>query len=199
MDHRRHGPPQTRTARRSVPTSEPGRHTRTARRSVPTSEVIGLHPGFPLQTRPHPDTSEVGRFLRKRRSGEHGIEAPVSLASTIDGELHRAGPLGDRSLPQSKIGTRGPLGDRSLPRRSLGYILGSRYKLGLTVGTGRILLMFLRSVLGVSEAFGERTVGHRPYRGVRTATTGRRRRCDPRQDRCRWPGHATNSGGRRRC
>jgi hypothetical protein len=79
---------------------------------------LGYIQGFLPQTRPHPDTSVVGRFLRKRRSGEHDIEAPVSLASTLDGQHHRAGPLGDRSLP----------------RRSLGYIQSFYHKLGLTVG-----------------------------------------------------------------
>ena len=52
----------------------------------------------------------------------------------------------------------------TVPDRSeIGPYLGSHWassreschKLSLTVGTGRILLMFLRSVLGVSEAFGE--------------------------------------------
>ena len=66
-------------------------------------------------------------------------------------------------------------------RSEIGPYLGSHWassreschKLSLTVGTGRILLMFLRSVLGVSEAFGGgrwdtiptgvRTVRHHPY------------------------------------
>ena len=52
----RHGPPQSRTARRSVP----------------TSEVIGRYPGSPPKDLPHPGTSEVRRFLRKRHVRRHG-------------------------------------------------------------------------------------------------------------------------------
>ena len=58
----RHGPPQSRTAWRSVLIYE-------ARRN---GGFIGLHSGFPPQTPPHPSTSEVGRFLRKRHVGRHG-------------------------------------------------------------------------------------------------------------------------------
>ena len=66
-----------------------------------TRSLIGLHPRFLLQTLPYLSTSEVGRFLRKRRSGEHDNEAPLSLASTLDGQCHGDGPLGDRSrLPR---------------------------------------------------------------------------------------------------
>ena len=60
-----------RTARRSVPTSE---HDRTRR-------LIGLHPGFLLLNSPHPNTSEVGRFLRKRRS----VHLPVLQHSKSPG------------------------------------------------------------------------------------------------------------------
>jgi hypothetical protein len=59
---------------------------RTARRSVPTSEVLGIHPGVLPQTQPHPGTSEVGRFLRKRHSAEHDREAAFSMAGTLDGQ-----------------------------------------------------------------------------------------------------------------
>ena len=46
--------------------------SRTARRSVPTEEVLGLLPRVLRQTRPHPNTSEVGRFLRKRHVLRYG-------------------------------------------------------------------------------------------------------------------------------
>ncbi len=92
---------------------------------------VGRHPGILRHTQPHPNTSGVGRFLRKRH-------------------VCCAGPLGDRSLPgeiirlhprvlpktqpcprTSEVGRflrkrhvcgAGPLGDRSLPRRSSGDI-----------------------------------------------------------------------------
>jgi hypothetical protein len=38
---------------------------------------------------PHLSTSEVGRFLRKRRSGEHDKEAPLSLTGNLDGQYRR--------------------------------------------------------------------------------------------------------------
>ena len=91
LEHSRH----TRTARRSVPTWEPRRHTRTARRSVPTSEhdrtrrLIGLHPGFLLLNSPHPSTSEVGRFLRKRRVRRHG---PSQTRTIADADRSEIGP-----------------------------------------------------------------------------------------------------------
>jgi hypothetical protein len=71
--------------------------TRTARRSVPTSEALrdrrlfGLNSGFLPQTPPRPRTSGVGRFLRKRH-------------------VDRAGPLGDRSLPRRLFGIGGSSG-----------------------------------------------------------------------------------------
>ena len=68
----------------------PAPRGRTARRSVPTSEVIGLHLGFLPQIQPRLSTSEVGRFLRKRRYGEHDKEAPLSRARTLDGQFHEA-------------------------------------------------------------------------------------------------------------
>ena len=98
----------------------------TARRSVPTSEILGLHPGFLPQTQPRLSTSEVGRFLRKRHSGEHDKEAPLSLASTLDGQFHETGSTAP------VLRGDGPLGDRSLSRRSSGYTQGSCHKLSLT-------------------------------------------------------------------
>ena len=102
----------------------------TARRSVPTSEIFGLHPGFLPQTQPRLSTSEVGRFLRKRHSGEHDREAPLSLASTLDGQFHTASST--RPAPRGQYYGNRPLGDRSLPRRSSGYIQGSFHKLSPT-------------------------------------------------------------------
>ena len=53
LQARRHGTPQSRTARRSVPTSKViGRHS-----GFLPSKLIGLHPGFLLQTQPYLDTS----------------------------------------------------------------------------------------------------------------------------------------------
>jgi hypothetical protein len=63
--------------------------TRTARRSVPTLEVLGQHLGG--QKIPHPSASEVGRFLRKRLVRRHGLPQ----RSVRRGH----GSLGDRSLP----------------------------------------------------------------------------------------------------
>ena len=91
--------------------TRPAPRGRTARRSVPTSEVLGLHPRILQQTQPHLSTSEVGRFLRKRRSGEHDKEAPLSLASTLDGQFHGSstplpaprGRTARRSVPTSEI------------------------------------------------------------------------------------------------
>ena len=57
---------------------------------------------------PHPGTSEVGRFLRKRHVCRHG--PPQRLVRR----------------------RRGPLGDRSLSRKSSDYILGSCHKISLT-------------------------------------------------------------------
>ena len=37
------------------------------------------------QTQPHPRTSEEGRFVRKRHSGEQDSDAALSMASTPDG------------------------------------------------------------------------------------------------------------------
>ena len=53
---RRHGPPQCRTTRRSVP----------------TSEAFRRHPRILRQTPPRLSTPEVRRFLRKRRVRRHG-------------------------------------------------------------------------------------------------------------------------------
>ena len=93
----RHGPP----AEIGPP------QTRTARRSVPTLEVLGLHLGG--QKIPHPSTSEVGRFLRKRLVRRHG-------------------------LPQRSVRRgHGSLGDRSLPRRSSGGLRGAKNQLSVTV------------------------------------------------------------------
>ena len=79
--------------------------SRTARRSVPTSEVIGLHPGvllqiqprppgFLLQTQPYPlgflpqtqpylSASEVGRFLRKHQVRGHCFNNKYFLGGII--------------------------------------------------------------------------------------------------------------------
>jgi len=80
----RHGPP----AEIGPP------QTRTARRSVPTLEVLGLHLGG--QKIPHPSASEVGRFLRKRLVRRHGLPQ----RSVRGGH----GSLGDRSLPRRSSG-----------------------------------------------------------------------------------------------
>jgi hypothetical protein len=48
-------------------------------------------------------TSEVGRFLRKRHSGEQYRDAALSMAGTLDNQCHGGGPLGDRSLPKTPI------------------------------------------------------------------------------------------------
>jgi hypothetical protein len=58
---------------------------------------------------PHPSTSEVGRFLRKRLVRRHG-------------------------LPQRSVRRgHGPLGDRSLPRKSSGGLRGAKNQLSVTV------------------------------------------------------------------
>ncbi len=49
-------------------------------------------------------TSEVGRFLRKRHSGEHDSDAALSMTGTLDNQYHGGGPLGDRSLPRRSSG-----------------------------------------------------------------------------------------------
>ena len=57
----RHGTPKSRTARRSVPTSEViGRHS-----GFLPSKLIGLHPGFLRQTQPHqtPSVSSTARVF----------------------------------------------------------------------------------------------------------------------------------------
>ena len=67
-------------------------------RSLP-GKLIGLHSGVLPQTPPHPRTSEVGRFLRKRRFDEHDRDTALSVAGALDNQRHGDGPLGDRSLP----------------------------------------------------------------------------------------------------
>ena len=111
---RRHGPSQKRTARRSVPTSEP--HPATAQWSSKKNQTL-------------PNTSEVGRFLRKRRVRRHGPSQKRTARSLVG----TRGPLGDRSLPRSLVGTHGLLGDRSLPGRSSGGLRRAK-KLSVTVG-----------------------------------------------------------------
>ena len=93
-DHHRHGPPQRQTARRSVPTSEQDR----------TRRLIGLHHGFLLQTRPHPNTSEVGRFLRKRRVGRHGTPQTRNTADTDRSEIGPYLRAGSAHPDRSEIG-----------------------------------------------------------------------------------------------
>jgi hypothetical protein len=58
------------------------------------------HSGVLPQTQPPPRTSEVGRFLRKRRFDEPDRDTALSVAGTLDNQCHGDGPLGDRSLPE---------------------------------------------------------------------------------------------------
>jgi hypothetical protein len=123
----------------------------------PDRSEIGPYLGSPRarsswpKNPPHPNTSEVGRFLRKRQR--------KGTWNTVEQARHRHGPLGDRSLPRKSSDyiwvaekstsperlrggaispkapgpqawntveqarqSAGPLGDRSLPRRSSDYI-----------------------------------------------------------------------------
>ena len=101
---------QTRTARRSDlyqgahRNSDPhlgGSSVPTPRRLIGTSRLIGLHPEFPLTTQPHHDTSEVGRFLRKRHVGRHGPLEDLSLPRRLVG-LNPRCFIGRRSFAGNK-------------------------------------------------------------------------------------------------
>ena len=86
---RRHGPPQRSDCRRHGPLGD---------RSLPRKSSDYIRGA---KKTPHPRTSEVRRFLRKRHIRRHGP-------------------------PQRSVHRRhGPLGDRSLPRRSSDYIRGA--------------------------------------------------------------------------
>ena len=104
-----HGSPQTRTnaktdqRRHGSPLSRTCLQRRTARRSVPTSEVFGLHLRVLRQTQPHLSTSEVGRFLRKRRVCGH--ETPQIWTNVKTDHRRHGTPLSRtarRSVPTSE-------------------------------------------------------------------------------------------------
>jgi hypothetical protein len=73
-------PSQARFRGRAISPKAPCPQSQIARRSVPTREVLRQYPGLYRGLGLPRHASEVGRFLRKRH-------------------VHRAGPLGDRSLP----------------------------------------------------------------------------------------------------
>ena len=66
-----------------------------------TGRLIGLNPGFPLSTQPHQDTSEVGRFLRKRHLRRHGPLEDLSVPRRLI-RLHPACFIGLRSFAGNK-------------------------------------------------------------------------------------------------
>ena len=66
-----------------------------------TSRLIRLNPELPLQTQPHQNTSEVGRFLRKRHVGRHGPLGDLSVPRRLVG-LHPACFIGLRSFAGNK-------------------------------------------------------------------------------------------------
>ena len=72
-------------------------------RSLPR-KLFRLHPRVPPQTQPRLNTSEVGRFLRKRHVDEQDGDTSLSMVGNLDGQYRRAGPLADRSLPRKSLG-----------------------------------------------------------------------------------------------
>ena len=86
-------------------------------RSLPR-KLFGLHPRVPPQTQPRLNTSEVGRFLRKRHVDEQDGDTSLSMVGNLDGQYRRAGQLGDRSLPRKLFG---------LHRSEIGPYLGSHW------------------------------------------------------------------------
>ena len=68
--------------------------------------LFGLNPELPLQTQPHQNTSEVGRFLRKRHVGRHGpledLSVPRRLVGLHPAGLHPACFIGLRSFAGNK-------------------------------------------------------------------------------------------------
>jgi len=99
---------------RSLTAAEERNHRPTGSQAWPTgtdrSEIcpylgsspghIRPHSGVIPQIQPHPRTSEVGGFLRKRRFDEPDRDTALSVAGTLDNLHHGDGPLGDRSLPE---------------------------------------------------------------------------------------------------
>ena len=66
-----------------------------------TSRLIRLNPELPLQTQPHQNTSEVGRFLRKRHLRRHGPLEDLSVPRRLI-RLHPACFIGLRSFAGNK-------------------------------------------------------------------------------------------------
>ena len=66
-----------------------------------TGRLIRLNPELSLQTQPHQNTSEVGRFLRKRHLRRHGPLEDLSVPRRLVG-LHPACFIGLRSFAGNK-------------------------------------------------------------------------------------------------
>ena len=66
-----------------------------------TSRLIRLNPELPLSTQPHQNTSEVGRFLRKRHLRRHGPLEDLSVPRRLI-RLHPACFIGLRSFAGNK-------------------------------------------------------------------------------------------------
>ena len=87
------------------------------------------------ETQPHPNTSEVGRFLQKRHVRRHGppqrsdrseigsyLGSPRTTSGWPKNPPHPSASEVGRFLQKRHVRRHGPLGDRLIPRKSSDYI-----------------------------------------------------------------------------